>query len=1008
MLTLPAVLRRLLNRVPLRWALLLLGGMVIVGTVVILGRLPNWSGQQIALSFKVGAVALGVSLLTNALSLNRLRHLQSVNQQLAAAQLNQWLPTNDSISELNHLRQLAETVREGFFVYETESKLYSYVNPAYATIKGESLQAVYQGMSHWLDNIHPEDRPQIDAALEREAQGENFYQEYRYILPDGKVRWLISKAFPIRDETGTITRIVGTVEDISDRKATELALQESEARYRASEANLLNAQQIAHLGSWEFMPATEMINWSEELFHIFGLDPTDSEPAYAEIMAMIPEADRCIVATAINQAITNGTPYEIEHRIQRPDGMIRHLVSKGQAEMTNLPQGIRLFGTALDITDRKQAELGLQASEARFQEIAQTLNQISYVICVATGQYLYISPAYERLWGYSCASLYQNPSSWLDRVVPEDLDLVKAGLQKLLAGTKKRLQYRIFSATGGICWIESESSIVYDENGNPLRIVGIADDITDRKQLEQSLQEREAMLRAIGDNLPKGFIYQCTYESGISHYTYISAGIERLLGLRPEEVIANPVLTRSVGFDEDLAYADQIIQTALQHLAPIELQMRHRSLDGTVGWSAIRETPRQLADGQFVWDGVEIDITDFKRIETALRTSEELFRKAFHDAPIGMSLTTPDGQYLKVNARFCEITGYTEAELLRCTFQDITDPADVMGDLEGVQRLITGEARSFQMQKRYVTKTGEVVPVLMSTAPIRDHTGELLYFVGHVQDIRDRLKVERMKDEFISVVSHELRTPLTSIRGALGILESGVFKDRPEKANHMLQIAVSNSDRLVRLVNDILTFERLESGKVQYELTQCQVTDLMQEAVDGVQVIADQTSVTLSMTSLNATVLVSRDEIVQALTNLLSNAIKFSSPGATVWLRAKPGTGDWSPKNGGTGCDLRSPATHSANSYILFSVEDQGRGIPCDKFESIFDQFQQVDVSDSRIKGGTGLGLAICKKIVQQHGGQIWLDSTLGQGSIFYVALPIGPASGSSHPAHLASPSSRR
>jgi PAS domain S-box-containing protein len=776
-------------------------------------------------------------------------------------------------------QQFAETVREGFFIYEIEAQTYSYVNSAYIKIIGEAPQSTYQGMAHWLDWIHPDDRPRIDAALAREAQGENFHQEYRYILPGGEIRWLSSKAFPIRDQAGTIVRIVGTVEDVNDRKTTELALQESEARYRAS--------------------------------------------------------------------------------------------------------------------------------EARFQEIAQTLNQVSYVICIATRQYLYISPAYECLWGYSCESLYQNPNSWLDRVLPEDIHLVQTGLQELFAGSKKRLQYRMLSATGEIRWIESESSIVQDESGSPLRIVGIADDITERKQLEQSLQEREAMLRAIGDNLPKGFIYECFYESDMCRYTYISAGIERLLGLKPEEVIANSELIRSVGLDEDLAYADQVIQEALKHLAPIELQMRHRSKDGEVGWSAIRETPRQLEDGRIVWDGVEIDITDFKQIETALRTSEELFRRAFHDAPIGMSVTTPDGQYLKVNARFCEITGYTEVELLNRTFKDITYSTDVLGDVEGVQQLATGEARSFQMQKRYVTKTGTLVPVLMSTAPIRDHTGELLYFVAHIQDIRDRLKIEQMKDEFISVVSHELRTPLTSIRGALGILESGVFDKRPEKANHMLQIAVSNSDRLVRLVNDILTFERLESGKVQYEFTQCQVTELMQEAVEGVQVIADQTAVTLSIAPLNAIILVSRDEIVQALTNLLSNAIKFSTPGSTVWLRAELGSGDWGTKNGRTDDDrLASP--HSADSYILFSVEDQGRGIPSDKFESIFEQFQQVDVSDSRIKGGTGLGLAICKKIVQQHGGQIWLNSTLGQGSTFYFALPIFPPDRSSPPAQLSSLSPRR
>ena len=292
--------------------------------------------------------------------------------------------------------------------------------------------------------------------------------------------------------------------------------------------------------------------------------------------------------------------------------------------------------------------------------------------------------------------------------------------------------------------------------------------------------------------------------------------------------------------------------------------------------------------------------------------------------------------------------------------------------MEGLRQMLADETRSHQMKKRYITKQGRIVPVMISAAPILDPAGQPLYFVGHVEDIRDRLKVERMKNEFISVVSHELRAPLTSIRGAIGILESGIFNDRPEKAQHMLQIALNNSDRLMRLVNDILDLERLESGKVELVMEPCQVASLMQQAVDGVQAIADQSTITLSVTSLSATLWAAPDAIIQALINLLSNAIKFSASGDTIWLTAELTNGEAETQNS------------KLPSSILFSITDQGRGIPADKLELIFEQFQQVDVSDSREKGGTGLGLAICKNIVQQHGGQIWVESSLGKGSTFY------------------------
>jgi len=187
----------------------------------------------------------------------------------------------------------------------------------------------------------------------------------------------------------------------------------------------------------------------------------------------------------------------------------------------------------------------------------------------------------------------------------------------------------------------------------------------------------------------------------------------------------------------------------------------------------------------------------------------------------------------------------------------------------------------------------------------------------------------------------------------------------PEKGRHMLDIAVSNTDRLVRLINDILDIERMESGKVTMERKDCDAADLMTRAADVIQKMAEEAGVTLSTTARTARLYADPDRILQALTNLLSNAIKFSQPGGTVWLTAER-----------QGDEMR------------FQVRDQGRGIPADKLESIFERFQQVDASDSREKGGTGLGLAICRSIVQQHGGRIWVETSLGQGSTFIFTLP--------------------
>jgi signal transduction histidine kinase len=221
----------------------------------------------------------------------------------------------------------------------------------------------------------------------------------------------------------------------------------------------------------------------------------------------------------------------------------------------------------------------------------------------------------------------------------------------------------------------------------------------------------------------------------------------------------------------------------------------------------------------------------------------------------------------------------------------------------------------------------------------------------------------------------------------------------------VIEIAAESAERLVRLVNDILELERLESGKISLSKQTCNAADLMTQAIDMMQVMANRAGITLSVAPQTILLNADSDRLIQVLTNLLGNAIKFSSRGSTVWLTVELRTGDQSFSQEGLGRQggfstqdfpsslSSSPASSirqflAPNPTILFKVQDQGRGIPADKLETIFERFHQVDASDSRKKGGTGLGLAICRSIVQQHGGRIWVESTLGEGSSFYFTLP--------------------
>ncbi len=240
--------------------------------------------------------------------------------------------------------------------------------------------------------------------------------------------------------------------------------------------------------------------------------------------------------------------------------------------------------------------------------------------------------------------------------------------------------------------------------------------------------------------------------------------------------------------------------------------------------------------------------------------------------------------------------------------------------------------------------------------------------------LNERSQLDTLKDEFISTVSHELRTPLTSIRGALGLLSSGTIGDVDAKALNLLRIATTNTDRLIRLINDILDLERMESGRAPLQIRRCSLRELCQQAIETMSAMADTSMVHLELVASTVAQAATpealffdgdSDRILQVLTNLLSNAIKFSPQASTVRI-----------------------STDATQDSILLKVVDEGRGIPADKLDSIFDRFQQVDPTDYRQRGGTGLGLAICRSIVQQHGGSIWAQRNLGPGTTLYVMLP--------------------
>ena len=353
-----------------------------------------------------------------------------------------------------------------------------------------------------------------------------------------------------------------------------------------------------------------------------------------------------------------------------------------------------------------------------------------------------------------------------------------------------------------------------------------------------------------------------------------------------------------------------------------------------------------------------------------MRRQRELILSSIDDGIYGMDL---DGKLTFINPAAAKMLGYSVEELQHKDIHEVIhhSHADGTTRFKAHCPILLGMRKSEAVRIRddvFWRKDDVTIPVEYVASPLLDE-GQIAGMVVAFQDISERRRLERMKDEFISTVSHELRTPLTSLRASLGLISSGTLDKRPEKQKQMLDVAIGNCDRLVRLVNDILDFDRVEKGSMPLHREVLPARDLLRRATDVENDGALKAQITFCFDApASLMVNVDQERILQVLSELVSNAIKFSPAQTIIKLAAK--------------C--------TGHDEVCIVVEDEGRGIAQDKLDLIFERFQQGDASDSRALGGTGLGLAICRRIVQQHGGRIWAESNPGQGSRFLFTLPAG------------------
>jgi PAS domain S-box-containing protein len=665
-----------------------------------------------------------------------------------------------------------------------------------------------------------------------------------------------------------------------------------------------------------------------------------------------------------------------------------------------------LVVVALDQSATVGQEQAARESQERYRDLFESSSEMIATLSTA-GRFLYANPAWKRCFGLDNAALLAL-SSFEEVFGPGCRGEAGALFRRALDGEMiDRAPLRNHTGEGRV--LEMEISLSQRQKaGNPLAVRCLLRDVTQQKQREHRLALQLVVSQIVGQNsspevaamrilealcVSQGWDMAVKWEVNENENRLDFCAAWGTPGRSTETMIQESMgLTLGKGEDlpgrvwqeghpvwiADLGHAPEgaRVQSALRHdmvsgwAVPVRVGNKVLAVLEFYCHFMLREDHESLA----AMETVAASLGQMLARSRERGRADELYRQQeilLDSVADGICGVDRHGIVTFINPAACRILGA---------------PASTLSG-KPVHELLHGSARAGMKcgsdcglrvaAERQIASTGEgtvyrvdgaPVPAEYFFTPILDH-GRFSGSVVSFRDISQRYALDRLKDEFISTVSHELRTPLTSIRGALGLLTSGILGPMSDKAANLLRIAVTNSDRLVRLINDILDLERIQSGREPIALRQVQLSEVVGQAIDGMQPVADAAGVQLIHDTTQVEVAGDPDRLLQVLTNLLSNAVKFSPPNSTVSVMMRPGV---------TG--------------VTLSVIDQGRGIPADKLEAIFGRFQQVDASDSRQKGGSGLGLAICRTIMLQHSGRIWAERNPVRGSTFRVFVPYKPA----------------
>jgi PAS domain S-box-containing protein len=872
----------------------------------------------------------------------------------------------------------------------------------------------------WINCIHPEDREYVwQRWLDFLAGKCPFQLEYRFLHSDGKIIWVYAQTILETDENGEIIGSLGTLTDITERKKTEIVLQESKK-------SLQLAQKIAHLGNWDWQLQKDQLFWSDEVYRIFELQPEQFQPSYENFLNCIHPDDRDFINQTIEDIISTGNTYNIHYRIILPNKKVRIINEQGDLVLNQEGNPLRIIGTLQDVTERIIAESKLKYhlqvettlvkisrelasnNNLNISDILANLGIIFQASCIYINKFNDIDGEINTLYQWCDPNIKHNfPSeqninpnsfSWWRNQLLEDKNIIIYDLSDFPAEAESEKEY--FNLKGvdslisipiyikdnklwGSITIEQYKKIektwflaITEINIQNLRIVGeIIYANLARQKTEKELRESEIRYRAIVEDqtelicrfLPDGTIKFMNN----AYCKYFNLSTEYMMGNK-SNIFLNPNHKQLNSIEEK--YCE-----IFNPLNPIQTREKHFTFAGEDRW--LQWTQRAIFDqlGKIVeFQAIGMDITERKKAEKALKESEENFRGIFENAPVGISIIKPSGHFLKVNKKYCDFLKYPELELLKLTIKKITYTDDLPKTIQSMKDLLSGQIQNCSFEKRYLTKSGKEKWGHITCTLVRDAAENPRYLIAIIEDIQERkenqIALEKAKQQaeaaniaksqFLANMSHELRTPLNAILGFTQLMSKS-SQLTPQNQEY-LQIINRAGEHLLSLINDILDLSKIEAGKIDLNIETFDLYDLLDsiQEIFTIKAAGKQLEIIFNKHSqVPQYIQTDKSKLRSTLINLLSNAIKFTKKGH-INLRVKP------------------VENKNKKINLVFMVKDTGVGISNEEQSKLFDVFAQTQ-SGQRSGEGSGLGLAITKNFVELMGGKIDVTSKVGVGSTF-------------------------